>query len=106
LTLLAAGYRDTTIKLKSDNTGVVKAIKKRRWSPNHDLDVILQRVLSISEDNGLRLKVGWVLGVRNPADKPSRGRYPPHEMMLEYCPEVPPYLAGMIQVVDRSSLRQ
>ena len=106
LTLLAAGYRDTTIKLKSDNIGVVKAIKKRRWSPNHELDIILQRVLSISEDNGLRLKVGWVLGVRNPADKPSRGRYPPREMMLEHCPEVPHYFAGMIQNVDRSSLRQ
>ncbi|CAA7265032.1 unnamed protein product [Cyclocybe aegerita] len=105
LTILAAGYRDITIKLKSDNRGVIKAIAKKRWSPRHELDVILQRILSLSEDNGLTLKVGWILGLRNPADKPSRGKYPPREMMLDCCPDVPHYLDGMIQPVDPSSLR-
>jgi len=104
LTVLAAGYRDTTIKVRSDNRGVVKAINKRRWSPNHELDVIVQRILSLSEDSGLTLKVSWVPGLMNPADKPSRGKYPPRGMMLDYFPEVPHYLAGMIQPVDASSL--
>jgi len=104
LTVLAAGYNNTKIKLKSDNKGVVKAIKKGRWKPRYELDDILQRILGLCRDRGLVLKVGWVPSLLNPADKPSRGKYPPRVLMLEHCPEIPHYLAGLMLPVDSSSL--
>ncbi|CAA7261248.1 unnamed protein product [Cyclocybe aegerita] len=106
LTLLAAGYRNTKIKLRSDNEGVVMALKTERWTPRYGLDSILQRVLRLCKDGGLSLQNVWISTKKNPADGPSRGAYPPRRLMFDHCPEVPQHLAGFLLPVDPAKLRK
>jgi len=104
LTLIAAGYRDTKIKIKSDNEGVVNALQKGRWMPLYDLDAILQRILDLCKERRLVLEAAWIPTKENPADHPSRGVYPKRELMFEHSPEVPQHLVGLVEAVDSSSL--
>lgn len=70
--------------VKSDNRGVVKAIRRNSW--NTRLDSILGRILTRAEENDVELKAKWLWTRLNPADGPSRGKYPPKEQMLEWAP--------------------
>jgi len=96
--LLAAGYSNTKIRLRSDHKGVVKALKKGRWAKKEYLDVILQRILGHCQSEGLVLEPAYIWTRKNPADKPSRGVYPP-DMMFEYCPPVPQHLVEFLHLV-------
>ena len=99
LTLIAAGHRDTTVTLRSDNLGVVGAVQQRKWTPSHGLEVILQRVLRRCSDHGIRLQVKWVSTKANPADKPSRGVLPPRVLMVLDQPSLPEELEGVLKQV-------
>lgn len=88
-TLLAAGYRNVPVTIWSDNEGVVNAIKNKRWTSRFGVDGVLQRVLELSKEHGLVLKVKWISTKLNPADGPSRGLYPEKESMLGTKPDLP-----------------
>lgn len=98
-TLIAAGHCDTTVTLRSDNLGVVGAVKQRKWTPSHGLEGILQRVLGRCRDYGIRLEVKWVSTKANPADKPSRGVLPPRALMVLNQPVLPEELEGVLKQV-------
>lgn len=100
--LLAAGYSNTRIRLRSDHKGVVKALKKRQWMKREYLDDILQRVLGDCQSGGLVLEPAYIWTRKNPADKPSRGNYPSHMLMFEYRPPVPQHLVEFLHLVPES----
>jgi hypothetical protein len=103
LTLLAGGYRDSQVLVKSDNRGVVAALTKKKWKPKYDLDIILARILRLCEEAPLELKAQWLWGKKNLADGPSRGQYPPADLMLDYTPRIPQHLEELVNQIAGAS---
>jgi hypothetical protein len=99
LTLLAGGYRDIQVLVKSDNRGVVNALKRKTWKPKYDLDIILARILQLCEEVPLELTAKWLWGKKNLADGPSRGQYPPADLMLDYTPRIPQHLEELVNQI-------
>jgi hypothetical protein len=104
LTLLAGGYRDIQVLVKSDNLGVVWALRKKKWKPKYDLHIILARILRLCEEALLELKAEWVWGKKNLADGPSRGQYPPADLMLDYTPRIPQHLEELVNQIAGASV--
>ena len=55
----------------ADNQSFVLAAAKGRWS-NWGSWVIIRQMASLSLATGIKLRLRWLEGPRNPADKPSR----------------------------------
>jgi hypothetical protein len=98
LTFVSAGYRNTQVILRSDNEGVIAAFKKRTWTKNFGLDEILKRVLKICQDANLVVIPTWISTKANPADKPSRGVYPPRHLMFDHNPAIPLHLQSVLKL--------
>lgn len=98
--VVAAGYRHTPLSIWSDNMGVVKALGRKSWTTNRDLDGILGRILDLCDSHGLVESPKWISSKMNPADKASRGRYPPKKMMLSYRSILPWRLKEFMARVD------
>ena len=64
-----------------DNRGVVEGWWKRS-SANKPTNHIFRRVLQLSEDSDRTFHSRYVASAQNPADAPSRGRYPPLGLLL------------------------
>ena len=96
--LIAAGYRSTSIIVRSDNTGVIDALKKKSWCPRHGIEEILQKILKLCGEYGIKLKPSWVSTTMNPADLPSRGVFPPSSLAFEFPPQLPARLSDLLQL--------
>jgi len=96
LTLIAAGYDNTTIVVRSDNMGVVQKLVQRRWKANFGLQDVIQRILAMCEDFRLVLEITWVASKNNPADAPSRKVYPPKDKIFSTPPPLPDYLNAVL----------
>jgi hypothetical protein len=99
-TLIAAGFRNAMITVRSDNQGVVVALTSEKWTEKYDLDGIVKRILQLSRKAGLSLKMKWISTKENPADDPSRGVYPPIESAFHCRPSIPRALSDLIQESD------
>ncbi|PPQ70222.1 hypothetical protein CVT26_014476 [Gymnopilus dilepis] len=77
-----------TFLIRSDNYGVVNALVSRTWSSSYGLASILDRILKRAEISGVEVVAKWISTKANPADGPSRGVFPPKEMMLDWAPEI------------------
>ena len=66
-----------------DNRGVVEGWWKG-CSANKPTNIIFRRILQLSQDCNRTLHTKYVPSAQNPADAPSRGRYPPHELQLNH----------------------
>jgi hypothetical protein len=64
-----------------DNRGVVEGWWKGR-STNKPTNRIFRRILQLSEDRNRKIHTKYVPSAQNPADAPSRGCYPPAELLL------------------------
>jgi hypothetical protein len=100
LTFLSGRYQAVRVLVMSDNRGVVNALRTRRWSSNHGLDIILARILQLCEEAALELEPCWISTAENPADGPSRGEYPPLDLMLDHSPHIPPHLQELVIQVE------
>jgi len=100
LTFLSGGYQNVRVLVMSDNSGVVNALRTRRWSSNHGLDIVLARILQLCEEAALELEPCWISTAENPADGPSRGEYPPLDLMLDHGPHIPPHLQELVIQVE------
>lgn len=89
MTLIEAGYHDARVVIRSDNLGVVNALREGRWTPHYDLDGILKRIVRLCQEFRLDLVVRWVSTKVNPADKPSRGVFPPLALAFPHAPGLP-----------------
>ena len=82
------------LTIHGDNRGVVKGWWKRS-SANRATNHIFRRILQLSEDSGRTFHSRYVASAQNPADPPSRGRYPPLPLLLHPIavpPSVRPFL--------------
>lgn len=98
-TLIAANYRNVSVIIRSDNEGVVQAVRLQKWIPKFGLHTILQRILRLCERGGIQLKVKWVWTKFNPANGPSRGVYTPLTGKVARSPDIPHELVGVIHDV-------
>ena len=70
------------VLLYSDNRGVVEGWWKR-CSANGPTNKVFRRILQLSEDRGRAIHTRYVPSAKNPADGPSRGRYPSRSLLLD-----------------------
>jgi hypothetical protein len=96
--LITAGYQFTDITVRSDNTGVIDALKKKTWCPRHGLEDILRNILNLSEKYKIGLKPRWVSTKDNLADMPSRGVFPPRSLCFQFPPKLPGRLLDLLEL--------
>lgn len=96
--LIAAGHQSTTVILRSDNMGVIDALKKKSWCPRHGLEEILQNILRLCEEYRINLTPRWVSTKDNLADDPSRGVFPPQLYSFEFPPTLPERLSNLLEL--------
>ena len=70
------------LRLHGDNHSVVEGWWKQH-SANRPTNHIFRRILRLSEDRNRTFHTRYVPSAHNPADPPSRGRYPPFRLRLE-----------------------
>jgi len=99
-TLLATDHRHVSVTLRSDNQPVVKALQAREWKKNTKLDGIVKEIFSLCDKAGVHLRPDWVCRKENPADKLSRGAYPPGGLAFPCRPLIPSHLSGLIEEVE------
>ena len=95
--MIAAGHRSTTITVYSDNTGVIDALNKRSWCPQHGLEDSLRIILNLCGDNRIELRPLWVSTNDNLADMPSRGEFP-RSPPFEYVPNLTKRLSDLLEL--------
>jgi len=70
------------IKLYGDNRGVVEGWWKRS-SANWPTNRVFRRILELSENCNRTIHTRYIPSAQNPADAPSRGRYPSRKLLLD-----------------------
>ena len=86
--------RGEQITVYGDNHGVVEGWWKRS-SANKPTNCIFRHILELSEDSDRVVHTKYIPSTQNPADGPSRGRYPPFNLLLNHIPipsEVQPFI--------------
>ncbi len=90
-TLKAAGYTHSHIRLRSDNQGVIGALKAG-YSRGKQQNAILRRIVSLMQDHDIWLTLEYVNTKENTADAPSRGQFGLKKDLLPYAPRIPNHL--------------
>lgn len=97
-TLIATGRHDCSLRIRSDNSGVVGALHGG-CSRNAQQNQCLQRIVSLFTERAIWPMLEWVSTKDNIADAPSRGILPPASERLP-CPfAVPPRLRNFIESI-------
>ena len=73
--------REKHFEVYGDNQGVVEGWKRGR-SRNPRVNEVFKRITKLSRDTGIIIHTRYVRSAKNPADDPSRGRYPPISLLL------------------------
>jgi hypothetical protein len=94
-TLISGGHSNSHIILHSDNQGVVGSIRSGR-SRNSEQNLILRKIVSLFQDEGIWLTTKWIPSNENIADDPSRGRFPPRHTLYAFPPAIPSHLKPYI----------
>jgi hypothetical protein len=88
LTALNTGIKGATLLVRSDNKGVVGAFSAG-FSRSPAQNAVLRCILLLLYESELWLKVVWIASTDNPADRPSRGLFPPGSRLLPFPPKLP-----------------
>ena len=94
ISLCTPPYKGEHIVVYGDNRGVVEGWWKRS-STNKPTNRVFRRILKLSEDRNRTIYTKYIPSAQNPTDTPSRGKYPPCNLLLERIPvptEVRPFL--------------
>ena len=70
------------IVVYGDNRGVVEGWWKK-CSANKPTNHVFRRIIQLSEDRRRSIYTRYVPSAQNPADAPSRGKYPPRSLLLD-----------------------
>jgi hypothetical protein len=82
LHLLPVSNKGDHIKVYGDNRGVVEGWWSKS-SSSGPTNRIFRRILESSENHDRTFHTRYVPSAHNPADPPSRGRFPPRELLLD-----------------------
>jgi hypothetical protein len=96
--MISAGFRSTHLLFHSDNQGVIGALNAG-MSRNPAQNLILRRIILLFQEADIFLSTKWVPTGLNPADKPSRGIFPPARDRFIYNPKTPSHLEPYIVLV-------
>jgi hypothetical protein len=92
--MVQGGASGSAFKVYGDNTGVVEGWWKGR-SRNWPTNLVFRRIHRIALDCDSTFHTRYVVSDSNPADNPSRGKYPRQGALLPTCP-IPPDLRPFI----------
>ena len=93
------------IRVDGDNRGVVEGWWKRS-SANKPTNRVFRRILALSQSRDRTIHTRYVPSEHNPADAPSRGKFPPRHLLLDdvLIPlEVKPFLIGVESLFAREN---
>lgn len=94
-TLIAGKFRNCHIVVRSDNQGVIGALKAGRSRGTHQ-NLILREIVRLIQDNDLWISTTWIPTLENPADGPSRGLLLERESLYPFQPKIPYHLMKFI----------
>jgi hypothetical protein len=80
--LLTVSSKGDHLQVYGDNRGVVEGWRKKS-SPNKPTNKVFRRILDVTEKGDRTVHTRYVPSATNPADGPSRGVFPPHELRLD-----------------------
>jgi hypothetical protein len=94
-TLVAGKYKNCHIIVRSDNQGVVGALKAGK-SRGSQQNMILREIVKLIQTNDLWISTLWIPTLENPADGPSRGVFPGKKLLCPFQPKIPSHLSKFI----------
>jgi len=94
-TLITAKFKECHIIVHSDNRGVVDALKPGR-SRGSQQNLVLCKIVKLIQDHELWVLTTWIPSTENPADNPSRGKFPGKELSYAFPPKLPFHLVGLV----------
>ncbi|KAF5384067.1 hypothetical protein D9615_003233 [Tricholomella constricta] len=89
--IIAAGYSNCHLIVRSDNAGVVGALAAGR-SRNSQQNAVLRQIVANFQCHNLWLTLAWIPTADNLADGPSRGVFPSRSLLFPHPPAIPGYL--------------
>jgi hypothetical protein len=94
-TLITGKFTRCHVIVRSDNQGVVGALKAGR-SRGTQQNLILREIVKLIQDNELWVSTIWIPTSENPADDPSRGIFPGKKLLYPHPPKLPFHLTNYI----------
>ena len=95
MTLITGKFRNCHIIVRSDNQGVVGALRAGR-SRGTQQNMILREIVKLIQNYDLWISTMWIPSSENPADGPSRGILPGKESLHPFPPKIPFHLTKFI----------
>ncbi|RDB21600.1 hypothetical protein Hypma_011205 [Hypsizygus marmoreus] len=92
---ISAGFHSSHLTIRSDNTGVVQALKTGKSKHSAQTE-ILKKIIQLGNMYNIVLKPVWVSTKDNVADKPSRGVFSPRALLYPVSPSIPSHLAQFL----------
>ncbi|KAE8226947.1 hypothetical protein CF319_g537 [Tilletia indica] len=93
---VAMGARNCRINVFSDNKGVIGAFRRGR-SRGRQANSIMRSLIAFEMQHRLDVRVTYVSTHENPADAPSRGEFPPGDLLPPF--DIPAPLQAFIHVI-------
>lgn len=94
-TLITGHFAQCHIIVRSDNQGVVGALKAGH-SCSTQQNLILHEIVKLIQSHGLWISTIWIPSLENPADNPSRGIFPDKNNLYAFPPRLPFHLLKFI----------
>jgi hypothetical protein len=94
-TLITGKFSSCHVVVRSDNQGVVGALKAGR-SRGSQQNLVLREIVKLIQDNGIWVSTAWIPTLENPADNPSRGVFMGRDSLLSFQPRIPYHLTNLI----------
>jgi hypothetical protein len=94
-TLVTAKFSNVHIIMRSDNQGVVGALKAGR-SRGTQQNAILREIVRLIQEHDLWISAIWIPTSENPADDPSRGVLADKKSLYAFPPKMPFHLAKFV----------
>ncbi|KAJ3819609.1 hypothetical protein F5880DRAFT_1489384 [Lentinula raphanica] len=94
-TLVASHMSNVRVVIRSDNMGVVGALKKQ-CSRGPEQNHILGKIIGLMQTHTIWVDCIWISTHDNPADGPSRGIFPPKKKLYHHPPAIPLHLKHLL----------
>jgi hypothetical protein len=94
-TLVTAKFSNVHIIVRSDNQGVVGALKAGR-SRGTQQNAILREIVRPIQEHNLWISTIWIPTSENPADSPSRGVFAGKKSLYAFPPKIPFHLVKFV----------